>query len=145
MARHQQRDLEAGGEGMGVVETRKRLWEDANGNVVKNRPSTPPPGHRCRKRRRSEAKKHCSKEPSSDSTSASPNVEVQMPLLEQVVSNSQLEEPSMFPELYDQDTSELQESWGLMSPPNSIVSPEFSQCTDFEGLFALPECKFTVE
>lgn len=52
MDRHRQRDEEAGGEGMGVVETRKRLWEDEDGNVVKKRPlTTPVPRARKRARR----------------------------------------------------------------------------------------------
>ena len=38
MLRHQQKDKEAGGEGLGVVETRKRLWRDADGNIVSKRP-----------------------------------------------------------------------------------------------------------
>jgi hypothetical protein len=39
MARHRQRDQEAGGEGFGVVETRKKLWKDADGNIVRKRPA----------------------------------------------------------------------------------------------------------
>ena len=38
MLRHQQKDEEAGGEGLGVVCTRKRLWRDADGNIVTKRP-----------------------------------------------------------------------------------------------------------
>jgi hypothetical protein len=38
MLRHQQKDAEAGGEGLGVVCTRKRLWRDADGNIVTKRP-----------------------------------------------------------------------------------------------------------
>jgi hypothetical protein len=40
MLRHQQKDAEAGGEGLGVVCTRKRLWRDADGNIVTKRPRT---------------------------------------------------------------------------------------------------------
>ena len=68
-----------------------------------------------------------------------------MPLVEHVASNSQLEEPATFPAFFDQNVSEVPESWGLMSPPNSVVSAEFSQCADFETLFALPMSEFTVE
>jgi hypothetical protein len=39
MARHRQKDEEAGGEGLGVVETRKKLWRDADGNIVSKRPA----------------------------------------------------------------------------------------------------------
>jgi hypothetical protein len=38
MLRHQQKDEEAGGKGLGVVCTRKRLWRDADGNIVTERP-----------------------------------------------------------------------------------------------------------
>ena len=38
MLRHQQKDEEAGGEGLGVVSTRKRLWKDHFGNIVTKRP-----------------------------------------------------------------------------------------------------------
>ena len=37
MARHKERDNEAGGEGLGVLATRKRLWRDATGNIVNAR------------------------------------------------------------------------------------------------------------
>lgn len=39
MMRHKQRDEEAGGEGLGIVETRKRMWRDSDGNIVSKRPS----------------------------------------------------------------------------------------------------------
>ena len=37
MARHKEKDDEAGGEGMGVLATRKRLWRDASGKIVNTR------------------------------------------------------------------------------------------------------------
>ncbi|TGO13871.1 hypothetical protein BTUL_0062g00450 [Botrytis tulipae] len=37
MNRHKEKDDEAGGEGLGVLATRKRLWRDADGNVVATR------------------------------------------------------------------------------------------------------------
>lgn len=40
MARHKEKDDEAGGEGLGVLATRKRLWMDANGNIVNARRPT---------------------------------------------------------------------------------------------------------
>ncbi|OQU98513.1 Fungal specific transcription factor domain-containing protein [Cladophialophora immunda] len=41
-----QKDEEAGGEGLGIVATRKRLWRDADGNIVSKRPSLPQPAAR---------------------------------------------------------------------------------------------------
>ena len=37
MIRHKEKDEEAGGEGLGHLATRKRLWRDANGNIVNER------------------------------------------------------------------------------------------------------------
>ncbi len=34
MIRHKEKDDEAGGEGLGILATRKKLWRDANGNIV---------------------------------------------------------------------------------------------------------------
>lgn len=50
MARHKEKDDEAGGEGLGVLATRKRLWRDADGNIVNaRRPSyTPESGNKRR-------------------------------------------------------------------------------------------------
>ncbi|CAI6331446.1 unnamed protein product [Periconia digitata] len=53
MARHRQKDEEAGREGTGILNTRKRMWKDAEGNIVtkkptldrSNQPSSPPPYH----------------------------------------------------------------------------------------------------
>ena len=37
MARHKEKDEEAGGEGLGILATRKRIWRDSNGNIVNAR------------------------------------------------------------------------------------------------------------
>ncbi|KAH8805537.1 hypothetical protein F5884DRAFT_450170 [Xylogone sp. PMI_703] len=37
LQRHKEKDDEAGGEGLGILATRKRLWRDANGNIVNSR------------------------------------------------------------------------------------------------------------
>lgn len=39
MARHRQKDEEAGAEGCGVLNTRKRMWKDAEGNIVTKKPT----------------------------------------------------------------------------------------------------------
>jgi len=47
MARHRQRDTEAGGgEGSGVLNTRKRQWKDPQGNLVTSRPTKNPRARR---------------------------------------------------------------------------------------------------
>ncbi|PVH89169.1 hypothetical protein DL98DRAFT_555473 [Cadophora sp. DSE1049] len=44
MSRHREKDAEAGGEGMGKLQTRKRLWRDSDGTVVaKRRPELEKP------------------------------------------------------------------------------------------------------
>lgn len=40
MERHAQKDKEAGGEGLGVLVTRKRCWRDENGNITTKRPAS---------------------------------------------------------------------------------------------------------
>ncbi|RPA93243.1 hypothetical protein L873DRAFT_1706077 [Choiromyces venosus 120613-1] len=40
MERHAQKDKLAGGEGLGVLVTRKRCWRDDNGNITDKRPAT---------------------------------------------------------------------------------------------------------
>jgi len=42
MARHKEKDDEAGGEGLGILATRKRLWRDPEGNIVNSRRPYPP-------------------------------------------------------------------------------------------------------
>lgn len=50
MSRHKEKDDEAGGEGLGVLATRKRLWRDTDGKIVNaRRPSyTPEAGNKRR-------------------------------------------------------------------------------------------------
>lgn len=40
MERHAQKDREAGGEGLGVLVTRKRCWRDEDGNITTKRPAS---------------------------------------------------------------------------------------------------------
>lgn len=42
MARHRQKDEEAGADGCGVLNTRKRMWKDADGNIVTKKPALDP-------------------------------------------------------------------------------------------------------
>lgn len=39
MTRHRQKDDEAGAEGFGVLNTRKRMWKDADGKIVTKKPT----------------------------------------------------------------------------------------------------------
>jgi hypothetical protein len=39
MGRHRQKDEEAGADGCGVLNTRKRMWKDSEGNIVTKKPS----------------------------------------------------------------------------------------------------------
>lgn len=39
MARHRQKDEEAGAEGQGILNTRKRMWKDAEGHIVTKKPA----------------------------------------------------------------------------------------------------------
>ncbi|KAF1969886.1 hypothetical protein BU23DRAFT_538935 [Bimuria novae-zelandiae CBS 107.79] len=42
MARHRQKDQEAGADGQGILNTRKRMWKDAEGNIVAKKPALDP-------------------------------------------------------------------------------------------------------
>ena len=58
MARHKEKDDEAGGEGLGVLATRKRLWRDSNGAIVNaRRPSYTPEGPSAKRRAIADGKK----------------------------------------------------------------------------------------
>ncbi|KAH7351226.1 fungal-specific transcription factor domain-containing protein [Rhexocercosporidium sp. MPI-PUGE-AT-0058] len=53
-SRHREKDAEAGGEGMGKLQTRKRLWRDSSGTVVaKRRPELEKPKSSTKSRRTS--------------------------------------------------------------------------------------------
>ena len=39
MARHRQKDEEAGADGQGILNTRKRMWKDAEGHIVTKKPA----------------------------------------------------------------------------------------------------------
>jgi len=57
MARHKEKDDEAGGEGLGVLATRKRLWKDTDGNIVNaRRPSYTQEGTKRRQSSRADRK-----------------------------------------------------------------------------------------
>jgi len=63
MARHKEKDDEAGGEGLGVLATRKRLWRDTDGKIVNaRRPSYSQDGAKRRQLSRSERKGSSSSE-----------------------------------------------------------------------------------
>ena len=57
MARHKEKDDEAGGEGLGVLATRKRLWRDVDGSIVNaRRPSYTQEGAKRRQLTRADRK-----------------------------------------------------------------------------------------
>jgi hypothetical protein len=74
MARHKEKDDEAGGEGLGVLATRKRLWRDANGNIVNTRrPSYPPDASKARPSCRVEKKTKTSERKTRSPTTSLPS------------------------------------------------------------------------
>ncbi|KAF3001821.1 hypothetical protein E8E13_003423 [Curvularia kusanoi] len=46
LTRHAQKDEEAGAEGRGILNTRKRLWRDTAGNIVTQKPSVTKPARK---------------------------------------------------------------------------------------------------
>jgi hypothetical protein len=72
MARHKEKDDEAGGEGLGILATRKRLWRDAAGNIVNaRRPSYVQDGTKRRQIPRPDRKSSNASETSTSSHSSS--------------------------------------------------------------------------
>ena len=72
MARHKEKDDEAGGEGLGILATRKRLWRDADGNIVNaRRPSYVQDGAKRRQIERPERKSSSASDASASSHSHS--------------------------------------------------------------------------
>jgi len=70
MARHKEKDDEAGGEGLGILATRKRLWRDADGKIVNaRRPSYTQEGAKRRQISRIDRKTSNASETSDDGQS----------------------------------------------------------------------------
>ncbi|TVY14002.1 hypothetical protein LARI1_G008088, partial [Lachnellula arida] len=68
MSRHKEKDDEAGGPGLGILATRKRLWRDTDGKIVNSRrPSYTQEGPKRRQLSRPERKTSKSSSSSSDS------------------------------------------------------------------------------
>lgn len=68
MARHKEKDDEAGGEGLGILATRKRLWRDSDGNIVNaRRPSYTQEGAKRRQLSQADRKQSTSSSSSGDS------------------------------------------------------------------------------
>ncbi|XMA20868.1 hypothetical protein WAI453_013659 [Rhynchosporium graminicola] len=71
MARHKEKDDEAGGEGLGVLATRKRLWRDSDGNIVNaRRPSYTPTQDGAKRRQLNQSSRKDSLASSSSSLSS---------------------------------------------------------------------------
>ncbi|KAF9877012.1 C2H2 finger domain transcription factor [Colletotrichum karsti] len=98
MDRHRQKDLEAGGPGCGVLDTRKRSWKAPDGSVVEKRPCTHPPGRgRAPGRARQQTTQVPSPEP--EPTDADQSVSSFDPALEQDFSGG-----SISPEIHRRHT-----------------------------------------
>lgn len=79
MARHKEKDDEAGGEGLGFLATRKRLWRDSEGNIVNCR--RPYSQEQQARRRQVAASPESSRRRRSSATSAAALVEKEVPIV----------------------------------------------------------------
>ena len=150
MARHKEKDDEAGGEGLGVLATRKRLWRDAEGNIVNaRRPSYTQEGAKRRQiarpdrrpsttiiKEESMASAHsilpaCLPSPSSMSRAGSASSTIIVDTGSETYSPSREEEEEEEQLKFEQEMRNPQDSWldmnlhahTLPSPPTSSCSP----------------------
>ncbi|KAG9246969.1 hypothetical protein BJ878DRAFT_238362 [Calycina marina] len=81
IARHKEKDDEAGGEGLGVLATRKRLWRDATGAIVNaRRPAYTPEGPVAKRRAITDVKKRDPRPAATMTTKNQGVIEPQQPL-----------------------------------------------------------------
>ncbi|KAL5322816.1 hypothetical protein ACEPPN_010795 [Leptodophora sp. 'Broadleaf-Isolate-01'] len=79
MARHKEKDDEAGGEGLGVLATRKRLWRDSDGNIVNARRPSYTPSQDGAKRRQLSQSSSSRKDSTASSSSSFSDEDYQLP------------------------------------------------------------------
>lgn len=154
MARHREKDAEAGGEGLGVLATRKRLWKDADGNIVNaRRPTYTQEGTKRRQISRTPRKSFRSTTIKQENMTPGQSV-IQTSLPSTTMSRTQSPESTIIvdtgAEIYEQrreeqerkfeeEMREPQDSWldmnipPLQSPPNSKPHSEAQSPSDELG------------
>lgn len=138
MARHKEKDDEAGGEGLGVLATRKRLWRDDSGKIVNSRrPSYTQEGTKRRQTSRPERK--LSKASSSSSYDEPPtpmtrtsSIESTIVLQPYIPSYSRREEGPK-PELTEPDWLSISTSAPLENSQLEESSP--TELSSFDALY----------
>jgi hypothetical protein len=109
MARHKEKDDEAGGEGLGHLATRKRLWRDGSGNIVNARRPYQQDGPKRRQLTSSEERKPPGESPRSiEIAAAPPSPPTSIPSTGSSRQNVHLESPA--------DQLLLQDPWPPMDP-----------------------------
>ncbi|PMD40521.1 hypothetical protein L207DRAFT_340334 [Hyaloscypha variabilis F] len=143
MARHKEKDDEAGGEGLGILATRKRLWRDSDGNIVNaRRPSYVQDGTKRRQLTRPDRKSSSA----SDSSSQIPMSRTGSTASSTIIvdTGSEVSSPGYASPISlskPDPSSQPQDSWltlaALPSPP--VSSSEDSPSDDASELDALYE------
>jgi len=143
MARHKEKDDEAGGEGLGVLATRKRLWRDASGTIVNaRRPSCTQDGSSKRRNtNRVEKRKAPSTVPERKMTTRGQAILNTLPQLERLASPAMLESRFEYPD--PEENNKDQDAWldmdsQLPSPPTSAPSLQSggeAELSDLDGLY----------
>jgi len=150
MARHKEKDDEAGGEGLGILATRKRLWRDADGNIVNaRRPSYTQDGAKRRQVSRTDRKGSSDSSKSDDRkpiTRSLPTPPTQMSREPSLASSTIVVDTGAPSFIGNEEKDELhQDSWldmALPSPPNSepsMDSAEQSPSAEIDELDTLYE------
>lgn len=110
MIRHKEKDDEAGGEGLGHLATRKRLWRDANGVIVNARRPNRSEGIKKRQMTSNSSSARTSqdrKDSTSSQISASPSPPTSLPSTEGQMNADQF------------DNAIFQDTWPPVDPANS--------------------------
>jgi len=146
MARHKEKDDEAGGEGLGVLATRKRLWRDASGIIVNaRRPSCTQDGSSKRRNtNRVEKRKAPSSGPERKMTTRGQAILNALPEMDNHASSaSVIMETNRFEYPDPEESSKEHDTWlemdsQLPSPPTSAPSLESggeAELSDLDGLY----------
>lgn len=135
MARHKEKDDEAGGEGLGILATRKRLWRDADGNIVNaRRPSYTQEGAKRRQLGRPERKSSNASDACTSSQSSTSPPQIPMSRTGSSASSTIIVDTGS-PGYPSQETkskeSQLhQDSWLMAALPSPPISEQSEQSGD---------------
>ncbi|EHK99881.1 hypothetical protein M7I_4206 [Glarea lozoyensis 74030] len=141
MARHKEKDDEAGGEGLGVLATRKRLWRDETGKIVNSRrPSYTTDGAKRRQITRTERKLSKASSAGSNEESSSPMTRTSSVVSSDMISaqphipSFSRREPALKTELQEPDWLSITTSHPLLEQTH-IETSSPAELSSFDALY----------